>query len=199
MRLVAVCLCLVPMLAWPCAPLIDREFWSAESPLAAIEQRFAEKDWDNVLRWVAKLPSHEKSKRLPRLEQRRIRELAARAAIKVGRYREAAHRLTALLVEAPDPALQERLLEAQLRQAELDGTLDQAGVNDASKRSSDQSASVDLRVALVPQLHRAGQAKDAATLCRDLERLEPENAEVKSACSAKPPRPRGPSPLGGCS
>lgn len=200
MRLVAVCLYLVPMLAWPCTQVPDRRYSHAENLRVAIEERFTERDWATTFQWATKAQNDDRTRRLPMAEQRRIRELGARAAIRLGRYTNAIEQLKALVAEANEPALEARLLEAQLSQAESTDALDEQSVNAAARQLRDGKADVDLQVALVPQLRRAKRVELVTTVCRDLERLEPSNVDVKRVCSgapqpAKPPAPRQ---LGGC-
>lgn len=200
MRLVTLSLCLVAMVAWPCTEAPDRRYLEAENLRVAIEERAADRDWVNVFKWAASAQHDHRNALLANGEQRRIRELGAVAALRLGRSALAIEQLKALLAEASEPALEARLLEAQLGQAESENTIDELALNAAARRLRDGKADVDLQVALVPQLRRAGRKELMSTVCRDLERLEPQNPDVKRACSASPQPPKETVSLrlGGC-
>lgn len=191
MRVFLASLVLIPMLAWPCVPLIDKLLWRDPTRVAAIEQRYAEKDFENVVRWVQMTTAEREFMKLSAVDRRRVRELGARAELKLHRYAKAIEQLTTLSQEAPNDSVNEVLLEATLRQAEFNETVDRDAVRTAWSRPS---SSEELRVALVLQLRRGGRVEDAKTLCKDLV-----SAEGKAACAGPVPKARPVERLGGCS
>lgn len=191
MRALLAMLMLLPLLAWPCVPVIDKLLWRDPTRVAAIEQRFAEKDFENVVRWVRMTTAEQEFMKLSAVERRRVRELGARAELKLHRYARAIEQLTALSQEATNDSVDQALLEATLRQAELNETVDRDAVRAAWSRSTSEEA---LRVALVLQLRRGGRVEDVKTLCKDL--VSPEG---KAACAGPVPKARPVERLGGCS
>jgi hypothetical protein len=201
MRLVAVCLWLVPMLGWACTVAPDRAFLEAPNLRVAIEERFASREWLTVYQWATMAEGDDRTFRLPMPERRRIREMKALAAIRIGRSTEAIEQLKALIGERRDAMLEARLLEAELTHAELVDVLEEGAVNAALRRLRDGQADVELQVALVPQLRRMKRTELMASVCRDLEDLDPPNADAKRVCSGAPQLPKRTPPrqLGGCS
>lgn len=189
---------LLPSLAWPCVPLIDKQYWAAPTPLVAIEARAAEKDWQNVIRWVGMATGGPDFMKLSAVERRRVRELGARAELKLHRYAKAVEQLTTLQREAKNDAVDQVLLEATLRQAEFNETNDREAVRAAWSRAQAGGADEDLRVALVLQLRRGGRAEDAKALCSELQKSSV-GAEAKSVCAGPVPKTRPVERLGGCS
>lgn len=136
--------------------------------------------------------------KLSAVERRRVRELGARAELKLHRYAKAVEQLTTLQREAKNDAVDQVLLEATLRQAEFNETNDREAVRAAWSRAQAGGADEDLRVALVLQLRRGGRAEDAKALCSELQKSSV-GAEAKSVCAGPVPKARPVERLGGCS
>lgn len=124
-------------------------------------------------------------------ERRALLRTLGLSNLKLGRFEKSAESFNELLKDRKEPFVQAKLAEAQLRQGEQKGSVDDAAKAVLEKQAADgMLADADAWTALALARNRAGDVAGARAACEKALSVQPEHPEAKQLLSTLPtPKP----------